>query len=76
MGLKVGVLTGTSIFGHGSSDDARAQAIFDLNQGGLDGLIMTDRVGGAKKRTRRRPREYVIWVGDRHVDHVFLDSIL
>lgn len=46
MNLKVGVLTGTTIFGHGSSDGARDQAIFDLNQGDLDGLIMTDRVGG------------------------------
>jgi len=42
----MGVLAGTSIFGHPPTEDARDAAINGLNHGDLNGLVMTDRVGG------------------------------
>jgi superfamily II DNA or RNA helicase len=45
MGLKMGVLAGDEIFGHKSTQRARDNAIAQLKEGELDGLIMTDRVG-------------------------------
>lgn len=45
MNLKMGVLTGSTIFDHRASEKSRDAAIKRLNDGELDGLIMTDRVG-------------------------------
>ena len=45
MGLKIGVLAGSTIFGHKATESSRDAAIKQLNNGELDGLIMTDRVG-------------------------------
>lgn len=45
MNLKMGVLTGSTIFEHRPTEKSRDPAIKGLNNGDLDGLIMTDRVG-------------------------------
>ena len=42
----MGVLAGTIIFGHSPSEKARDEAIAGLNTGDLQGMVMTDRVGG------------------------------
>jgi hypothetical protein len=42
----MGVLAGTKIFGHSPTQEARDAAIEGINTGDLQGLIMTDRVGG------------------------------
>ena len=44
MGLKVGILAGTNIFG--SKTTARDEAVSQLNAGSLDGMIITPGVGG------------------------------
>jgi len=45
LGLKIGVLAGTSIWRHSTSDSARAATVAALNDQTLDGIVMTDRVG-------------------------------
>ena len=45
MNLNVGVLSGSPIFGHKSTQKERDRAIRQLNAGELDGLLMTDKVG-------------------------------
>ena len=42
----MGVLAGTTVFGHSPSADARDEAVRGINSGDLQGLVMTDRVGG------------------------------
>ena len=42
----MGIFAGTTIFGHPPTEDARDNAIDGLNNGDLNGLVMTDRVGG------------------------------
>jgi hypothetical protein len=42
----MGMLAGTTIFGHSPSEKAHDEAITGLNTGDLNGLVMTDRVGG------------------------------
>lgn len=46
LGYKVGVLAGTTIFDNPPTEGARDAAIDYLNHGDLDGIVMTDRVGG------------------------------
>lgn len=43
--LKMGVLAGTSIWRHSTSDSARAATVVALNNQTLDGIVMTDKVG-------------------------------
>jgi len=40
------VLGGQRIFGHGCSDRHRESAVADLNLGQVDGMVMSERVGG------------------------------
>jgi len=42
----MGVLAGTTIFGHKPTESTQDEAIDGLNHGDLDGIVMTDRVGG------------------------------
>ena len=42
----MGVLAGTKIFGHSPSEEERDAAVDGINNGDLQGLVMTDRVGG------------------------------
>jgi len=44
--LNVGVLAGTKIFGNAADNRKRSAVVDGINNGGLQGLIMTDRVGG------------------------------
>jgi len=44
--LKVGVLAGTKIYGNGAENHKRSAVVNGINNGALQGLIMTDRVGG------------------------------
>jgi SNF2 family DNA or RNA helicase len=45
LGLRMGALMGSSIFDHKSSNKYRAMTVDALNEGELDGLVMTDKVG-------------------------------
>jgi SNF2 family DNA or RNA helicase len=45
LGLKIGVLAGQPIFGQSSEDRQRDAVVKDLNEGRLDGVIMTEKVG-------------------------------
>jgi hypothetical protein len=45
LGLKMGVLAGTRIWRHSTSDKARAATVAALNNQTLDGIVMTDKVG-------------------------------
>ena len=42
----MGVLAGTQVYGHSPSAEARDAAVAGINTGDLQGLVMTDRVGG------------------------------
>ena len=42
----MGVLAGTKIFGHCPTEEERDGAVEGINNGDLQGLVMTDRVGG------------------------------
>jgi hypothetical protein len=44
--LKMGVLAGTEIYGHKPTDKAREDTIEGLNEGDVQGIVMTDKVGG------------------------------
>ena len=44
--LDIGVLTETEIYGHKPTEKAREATIDGLNTGNLNGIVMTDRVGG------------------------------
>jgi SNF2 family DNA or RNA helicase len=44
--LNVGVLAGTKIFGNAADNRKRGAVVDGINNGALQGLIMTDRVGG------------------------------
>ena len=46
MKLKIGVLAGTPIFRHIQTDKLRRQRVDKLNSGKLDGIVMTNEVGG------------------------------
>ena len=46
MKLKMGALAGQKLFNHKDGQKDRDKVIADLNTGNLDGIIMTDRVGG------------------------------
>jgi len=46
LGYKVGVLCGTSIYGHRNTQNARDEAVAGLNAKKLDGIILSERVGG------------------------------
>jgi hypothetical protein len=45
MGLKVGSLTGTSILGAKATEKSHRHDIAKLNDGTLDGLVVTDKMG-------------------------------
>ena len=42
----MGVLAGTKIWGHSPDGKNRERTVEDLNTGSLEGLVMTDRIGG------------------------------
>jgi SNF2 family DNA or RNA helicase len=44
--LKVGILAGSDIFGAKGMNLNRGKTVAALNDGDLDGIIMTDKVGG------------------------------
>ena len=46
MGHQISVLGGQKIFGHGCSDSDREAAIADLNDGRVQGMVMSELVGG------------------------------
>jgi SNF2 family DNA or RNA helicase len=45
LGLKMGVLAGTKIWGHATTEDARIKTVERLNAKTLNGIVMTDKVG-------------------------------
>ena len=45
-GYKVGVLCGTTIYGHRNTQKARDEVVASLNAKKLDGIILSERVGG------------------------------
>jgi hypothetical protein len=46
MKLKMGALAGQKLFNHKDGQRERDKVIDDLNTGNLNGIVMTDRVGG------------------------------
>ena len=42
----MGVLAGTEIYEHKSTEKAKEATIYSLNTGNLNGIVMTDRVSG------------------------------
>jgi len=46
LGLRIGILLGTPIWGLGISDRSRVATIEALNSGELHGIVMTEQVGG------------------------------
>ena len=44
--MKVGILAGSDMFGAKGQNLHRGEMVAALNNGNLDGIIMTDRVGG------------------------------
>ena len=46
MNFNVGVLAGESILGHRSDDGTRFEVVKALNEGQLDGIVISAKVGG------------------------------